>query len=484
MATTTSTTSTTSAASSLATTSLVTALGGGSGVDMAALANNLAIAQFATRTDQLTTKADKLNTQISTASNIKSMLLAIDTSLGTLVRSGDLARTPNVANSAVATGGLTGSTTPTGTYSLEVTKLASAQQIASKAYAAKTDLVGAGTLTLRFGTVSGSSFSEDTTHAAVNITVDSDDTLADVATKINAANSGVTAYVAQTVDGAQLVLKGAEGAKNAFTLQATENADAPGLSNLAWTPGSTTGTVLATAGDASLKVDGLSITSASNTLTDVIPGVKLTLTGTNTGAPTTVSFADPTTSIASSMQDLVDALNEVVGALNTATAVGGDLANDSGARSLKRALSGLGSATIMPNATGMAKTLADLGLKTQRDGTFTLDNDRLTATIAADPDGVAAMFTNGINGVFGTLDKIYRTASSSTDTSSLGGSISRYTKQLAQVASDQSDLADQQEALRARLASQFTVSETRISVSKSTLSMLQGQIAQWNKSSD
>ncbi len=483
MATTTSTTSTTSATSSLTTSSLVTALGGGSGVDMAALANNLAIAQFASRADRLTAKSDQLNTQISTASNIKSMLLAMDTSLGTLVRSGDLARTPKVANSAVASGALTGSTTPTGTYSLEVSTLASSQQIASKAYTAKTDLVGAGTLTLRFGTVSGSSFAEDSSHTAVNITIDNDDTLADVATKINASNSGVTAYVAQTVNGAQLVLKGAEGAKNGFVLEASEDSTAPGLSNLAWNPASTTGTVLKSASDASYKVDGLAMTSTSNTLTDVIPGVKLTLTGTNVGAATTVSFADPTTSIASSMQDFIDALNEVVGALNTATAIGGDLANDSGARSLKRALSGLGSTTIMPNATGVAKTLADLGLKTQRDGTFALDTDRLSATIAADPDGVAAMFTNGINGVFGTFDKIYRAASSSTNTGSLGGSISRYTKQLAQVATDQSDLADQQEKLRARLASQFTVSETRIGISKSTLSMLQSQIAQWNKSS-
>lgn len=483
MATTTST-STTSATSSLATSSLVTALGGGSGVDMAALANNLAVAQFASRNDRLTAKADQLNTQISTASNIKSMLLALDTSLGTLVRSGDLARTPKVANGAVASGTLTGSTTPTGTYSLEVGTLASAQQIASKAYGAKTDVVGAGTLTLRFGAVSGGSFSEDTGHTAVNIATDSDDTLADVATKINAGNSGVTAYVAQTVDGAQLVLKGAEGAKNGFVVEAAPAGGTSGLADLAWNPASTTGTVLKSAGDAAFKLDGLAMTSPSNTLTDVIPGVKLTLTGTNSGAATTVGFADPTTSIASSMQDFIDALNEVVGALNTATAIGGDLANDSGARALKRSLSGLGSTTIMPNATGAARTLADLGLKTQRDGTFTLDTARLNATIAADSDGVAAMFTNGINGVYGTFDKIYRTASSSTDAGSLGGSITRFTKQLAQVTTDQSGLAEQQEKLRARLASQFTVSETRIGISKSTLSMLESQIAQWNKSSD
>lgn len=479
----TSTTSTTSTASTLTTSSLVTALGGGSGVDMTALANNLAVAQFASRNNRLTTQAEKLNTQISTASNIKSMLLAIDTSLGTLVRSGDLARTPSIANSAVASGALTGSTTPTGTYSLEVSKLASGQQLASKAYTARTDLVGAGTLTLRFGTVSGSSFTADTAHAALDLTIGATDTLADVASKINAANAGVSAYVAQTTSGAQLVIKGAEGAKNGFTIEAAEDSANPGLAGLAWSAGSTNATLLASASDAAYKVDGLSMTATSNTLTDVIPGVKLTLKATNAGAPTTVSFADPTTSIAASMQDLVDALNEVTSALATATAIGGDLANDAGARALKRSLSALAGTQIMPGATGAARTLADLGLKTQRDGSFTLDTTRLNATLAADPDGVSAMFTNGVNGVFAAIDKIYRAASSTTDTGSLGGSISRYTKLLAKVTTDQSDLATQQETLRARLVSQFTVSETRIGTSKSTLTMLQNQIAQWNKSS-
>lgn len=479
----TSTTSTTSTASSLTTSSLVTALGGGSGVDMTALANNLATAQFASRNDRLTAKAEKLNTQISTASNIKSMLLAIGTSLGTLVRSGDLARTPKVSNPDVATAVLTGSTTPTGSYSLEVSKLAAGQQTASKAFASKSDLAGEGKLTLRFGSISSGSFSADTSRTAVEVAIDADDTLSDVATKINASNSGVHAYVAQTIDGAKLVIKGAEGANNAFVLEAAPVDASSNLSGLAWNPASTTGTVLSSASDAAFKVDGLSMTATSNTLTDVIPGVKLTLTATNVGSPTTISFTDPTTSIASSMQDLIDALNEVTSALNTATAIGGDLANDSGARALKRTLSALGSATIMPNATGAAKTLADLGFKTLRDGTFSLDTDRLNATIAADPDGVAAMFTNGINGVYATVDKIYRTASSTTDTGSLGGSISRYTKQLAQVSTDQGELASQQETLRARLVSQFTVSETRIGMSKSTLTMLQNQIAQWNKSS-
>jgi flagellar hook-associated protein 2 len=93
------------------------------------------------------------------------------------------------------------------------------------------------------------------------------------------------------------------------------------------------------------------------------------------------------------------------------------------------------------------------------------------------------MFTNGVNGVFASVDRIYRAATATTDTNSLGGSIARYTKQKTQVATDKTGLVEQQEKLRAQLASRFTHSETRIGQSKATLTMIQNQISQWNKSS-
>lgn len=472
----------TSTTSPTATSSLVTALGGGSGVDMLDLANKLAQAQFAARTDRLAAKSETLDAKVSAASNIRSMLLALDTSLGTLVRSGDLSRQPSVANGAIATASLSGTSTPKGSYSLEVTSLASGQRLASNAYTAATDTVGAGTLTLRFGTVDGATFTEDTAHTAVDIDVPSGATLTDVANLINGKNAGVQAYVAQTVDGAQLVLKGSDGAANGFVLEAAEDPLEPGLANLAWNPASTNGTLLATASDAAFKIDDLAYTASSNTIADAVPGVKLKLTATNIGAPTTITFADPNDSIASTMRDLTDALNEVMSELNAATGIGADLANDAGARALKRAMAGLAGTVIMPSATGAARTLADLGLKTQRDGTFALDTTRLNATLAADPEGVAAMFTNGVFGVYASINKIYRDASSATNSNSLGGSISRYTKQIAQLTDDQTKIAEDQEKLRARLASQFTKSEGRIGVFNATKTMLENQIAQWNKS--
>ncbi|MCB2059292.1 MAG: flagellar filament capping protein FliD [Novosphingobium sp.] len=467
---------------SSATQSLITALGAGSGIDMSALAENLAAAQYATRLDRLTVKSETLDRQISAASDLKSMMLSLASSLGDRVRLGDLSPQPQVANGAVASAAYSGVGQPTGSYSLEVTQIATSQTLSSPAYTASTDPVGAGTLTLRFGTISGTSFTEDTGHAAVDIEIASGSTLADVVLAINASKSGVTAYVANTTEGAKLVLKGQEGAANGFILEATETVGEEGLANLAWTPAGDASQLLTSSGDAAFKIDGLSMTSSSNTILDPIPGVSLTLKGTNTGSPTTLSFADNSTAITEAMQDLTAALNEIATQIRTVTdPQTGDLARDSGARKLRSTFSALAGTVIMPNTPeGTPRTLSDLGLVTQRDGSFTLDVDRLSKSLQEDPQAVAAMFTNGLYGVYSTIDSIARRTNLSTDPGTLAGSISRYTSQLQDISEDQAELAERQETLRAQLVARFAVVDAKVGASKSTLTFLQNQIDAWN----
>jgi flagellar hook-associated protein 2 len=479
---------TTSSATSSATSSLVASLGGGSGVDMTALANNLAVAQFAGKTDRLTNQSDTLDKQISAASNLKGMLSTLSSSLGDRVRTGDLSPQPQVANTAVASGTLSGTTRPTGTYSLEVTHLASTQTLASPAFAASTSTVGAGTLTIRFGTVGAGSFSEDTAHPAVAVTIPTGATLAETADAINGAGAGITAYVANTAEGAKLVLKGQEGAANGFVVEAAPDPADPAaasLAALAWEPA--TGApvrLLAGASDAAFKIDGLAMTAPTNAVTDAVPGLNLTLTGTNPGSPTKITFADTSSAITATMQDLVTVLNEVAGDLATATnPQTGDLARDGGAQALKRALAALGTTVVMPGAPeGTPRTLGDLGLSVQRDGTFTLDTKRLADTLKANPQAAGAMFTTGLYGVYGTIDGIVRKATSASDPGSLAGSIARYTTQKTTIAATKTKLADQQETLRTTLVARFAAADSRIGASKSTLSFLQNQIAAWNKS--
>lgn len=476
---------TSSTASTSATAQIVSSLGAGSGINTSQLAEQLAAAQFATRIDQLAARNEKLTAQISSASNLKSLMSTLSSSVGTLIRTGELAVTPSITNASVAAV-TKGTATGSGSYSLEVTSLAIAQKLVTPAYPASTSTVGSGTLTLRFGTVTGSSFAADTAQAAVDITIPSGATLADVASAINASGSGVSAYVANGSAGAQLVLKGQEGATSGFVLEATETVGEEGLANLAWTPATNISRLKATATDAAFSIDGVDYTSKSNTVNDAVAGVNLKLTGTNIGAPATINFSDPSGNISTAMTDLVDALNEVVSQLTSATdKTSGDLNNDPGARALRTALITLASTKIMPNAAeGAPSTLGDLGLKIERNGTFTLDTDRLSATLKDKPQAAGAMWTTGVYGVYATIDKIARAASSTSEGASLGSSITRYTALQKNVGEKSTSLAEKQEDMRQRLVSRFAVMDTRVSGSQSTLSFLKAQIDAWNSSNN
>lgn len=464
------------------TSSIVSALGGGSGIDMVGLAARLAAAQFDGRIAQVDGKSTQADQQISAASALKNKLLAFASALGDRVRAGDLAALPSVANPAVASATRPlGTVTASGTYSLEVLALASRQVIASPLASGPAAPTGSGTLTIRFGTV-GTSFTEDSAHPPATIAVPSGATLADVASSINASASGISAYVATGADGARLVIKGAEGSINGFVIEASEDASAPGLSALAWAPGAAPQRLLGTAASANFRLDGLERTSASNTVADAAPGISLTLTATNVGTPTTIRFSDPTVAIGSAMQDLTAALNEIVADLNQALDPRtGDLSRDPGARALRIALSQLGGTDLVGSDTGSAPhSLAELGLATNRDGSFRFERGVLDRAVAGGGAQVAALFTPGVQGVFASIDRIARNAAKVGDPGTLGGSVARYSALKTRLVTDRTKLNEQMVALKARLTRQFVSADSRVGASRSTLSFLQNQIAAWN----
>ncbi len=448
---------------------------------MAGLAQSLASSSFAAKIDRNTARSETLERQISAASALKSSLLQLSNSIGDRVRTGDLSSQPAIANSAVATV-TRGTASGRGTYSLEVTQLATNQVLSSTAFAAAATPTGSGSLTFRFGTVAGGGFAEDTAQTTATVTIPSGATLADVAGAINAAGIGVTAYVATGTDGAHLMFKGKEGAVNGFVIEASETIGDEGLAALAWSPASAPAQLHSTAANAQFKLDGLAMTSATNKITDLVPGLSLTLAGTNPGAPTAIRFTDPGASVTTFMSDLVAALNELAGELKTQTnPLTGDLARVSGARAMRAAFGQLAGSTVMPSAiSGDPVTLADLGLATNRDGTFRLDSVRLSATLKASPEGVAAMFTTGLHGVLASFDKLSRRLTAATDPGSLAGSLTRLTAQKQDLGEEATKLAEAQEKLRARLAKQFAGTDSRVAASRSTLSFLQNQIDAWN----
>ena len=474
---------------------LITSLGLGTGINMTNLATQIAQATYADQLNNVNSQLSAVQVQISEASTLQSDVSNLASSFGSLVNGGTLSSAPTVTNSSVATASLPDGTSGLASgYTLEVDQLASPQVLASPGFSSASATTGSGTLTFSFGTISGASstsagsFTADPTQSAVNITVNKGDTLSQIAQDINGAGAGITAYVATTASGAQLVMQGPSGANEAFTVSATENPSDPGLSALAWNPATGPASqITESAQDAAYKIDGIAQTSHSNTVQNAAPSLSLQLTGTNAGAPTTISFSNPSSAISTAMNSFVTALNSLVGELNTDTTATstGSLTNDQGAHQLQNQLTQLTGMVIMPNApAGAPSTLADLGLSVNKDGTFALNSTTLSNALAKNPTGVAAMFTNGLHGIYGTLTNISIAVSNTTDPGSLAGSATYFTQQQTNLQNQISQINSEQANLRTQLISQFATANTAVANSKSTMSYLTQQIAAWQGNSN
>ncbi|MCU0948680.1 MAG: flagellar filament capping protein FliD, partial [Porphyrobacter sp.] len=211
-------------------------------------------------------------------------------------------------------------------------------------------------------------------------------------------------------------------------------------------------------------------------------GISLQLTATNPGAPSNLTFTTDTSAISSLMEDLVSALNEVVGEVNTiGNPLGGELGNDPGLRQLRSALGRFAGEVVMPSAApGAPRTLADLGVALNRDGTFRFDATALGQALNTNPRAVSEMFTTRAFGVFATVDRLARRASAVGDPGTLGGSIARMQRQLQGTNDRAARIAEQQETLRQRLTRSFTASERRVGASQATLAFIQQQVDMWS----
>jgi len=486
------TTSTSTSLVQSATQSLLSSLSTGSGVDTTSLVSDLVTAQFAARTAQLTAKADKLTAQISGVSTIKSAITGFATALDTLAKGGTLQTQPVSSSTAVlGATAISPGTSATLAATVRVDRLATAQVSAGTramngdVAASRGTALGTGTFTLQLGTATYETTDGATTMAGFtaapaaagrvsftleNATVDS------IAAAINtkAKALGITASVVTGADGgAYLSIKGATGAANAFTL-AVDGDDA--LAQFAVGEGSAVSTA---ARNAALTVDGVAVERAANSIEDLVPGVKLTLAGTGTAG---LSATRPTAALTQAVEDVVDTYNDVVATLEAQTnSKTGTLFGDAAAQALLRKLKTMTLAKINPAATGGAPaTLAELGVRTAKNGTLSVDGAVLSRALSTFPDAVEKMFkpsTTSTTSLASMLQSLATTA-----TAGAAGSTTRYTDAQDVVADARDKVAADTEAMTTRLTAQFTAMNTRVSAYKSVQSFLTNQIAAWNKS--
>lgn len=474
--------------------SLLNSLETGSGVDSAGLVSSLVEAQFAAKKAQLTARFDTLTAQISGVSTLKSTITDFTKALEQLVKGGTLTSQPVSSNASVLTAtALPGAKLAGTTASIRVNQLATAQTaVSSTPLASASTVVGRGTLTLKVGTgtyntsgvltgVTAPDADGDGDQDTIAITIDnSNSTLAGIAAAINAKKAGVTASIVTDVDGdAYLSLKGTTGAAQAFTL--TAQSTSGNLARVAVTGTGAGMKVTQTATNAKLVVDGVAVERDTNEISDLLNGVKLTLTGTST-LPATLTTTTPTTALSNSVRDLVDTYNSVLAVVKEQTdPITGNLRADPAAKNLLRSLQGLTARVLLPGAAaGSPATLAAIGVRTNRDGTLSVDDNALTAAMRDQPEAIEAMFavsSTANTGIYAAMQSLQLNATSTLY--GLGASSAKYTNAKSEVGEAQDKITDQSERLNTRLTQQFSSMNAKVAAYKSTQAYLKQQIDAW-----
>ncbi|MFA8387607.1 MAG: flagellar filament capping protein FliD [Pelagibaca sp.] len=267
-----------------------------------------------------------------------------------------------------------------------VDRLATSQVLNFTGHASPEAELGAGSLTVAVG-----SWSDDTPPVftqgpatANTITFAAGSTLADVAEALNLLD-GVSARVIDSGDGTfSLGVTSDTGTANALRFSASADSD-PRLAALDFAA-DPTGVQVQAAGNSELRLNGIPVTRASNTVTDLLPGVDLTLTATTAAA--TISATPDTDGSLEVMQGFVDMINATRSLFSDLTARGfgsadtrGDLAGDTLTESLMR-----GMESVLARGFGTTDThMADIGVMTERDGRLSLDAAKFTAALTANP---------------------------------------------------------------------------------------------------
>ncbi len=380
----------------------------GSGLDVTSIVNGLMtiekqpLTQLQKQAASFQTKLSAFGTLQSQLSNLRDVadrLSSADAWRPVQATVGD----PDVASATAGAGAAAG------THTLEVAQLARPQILASGRYATSAATVGTGTLTVTLGTTAADgSFTPRAGATPVAVTIAApNDTLAGVRDAINAAKAGVTASIVNDAQGSRLVLRGADGADSSVRIEAADadgnNTDAAGLSALAWNPATPVAGGLAQtqpAQDARFSLDGVALTSATNTPKDVLDGVTLTLRQPTT-EPVQLTVAVQDSGIRKNVTDFVNAYNALNTTLRNQTqadpggASRGALQADSTAVSLLNGLRGMVRGAVAglqaPNS------LAAAGIALQQDGSLKIDEARFAKALEA-PGQLAALFTRAQDG--------------------------------------------------------------------------------------
>jgi flagellar hook-associated protein 2 len=464
-----------------------------SGIDIKSIVSQLVALERAPLAP-LQQQAAGFQSKLSIYGTIKSMVAGLgdaaaklsDAAAWDLVKGGSTA--PDKVGITVAAG-----TSPT-SMSIEVQSLAKQQSTASASFLPVGTPVGSGTLNIQLGSWATGTFAPGSA-AAIDVTVAADDTLSTIASKMNAANAGISATVLRDASGERLLVRSKDtGEDLGFRIQATDadgnNTDAAGLSRLAYDKvgASFHGMALSQAGaNAQATVNNVSISSASNTVKNALPGITLNLAQVTT-TPVELTVFNDKEGMRKNLQTFVDAYNAINSMLSTATKydpdtkVAGSLQGDSTAVGLQNALRGM-MRSVTPG--GSFTRLLDIGIELKTGGVMSIDASKLDKALD-NPSGLKSLFTtkssNPAAQGFGLKMDAFADGLLAANglvtgrADALKNSVTRNTK-------EQDKVVDRASRAEVRLLAQYNAMDAAVGRLNGLSAFVNQQVTLWNKSS-
>lgn len=469
----------------------ITSAGIGSGLDIESLVSKLVAAERAPIT-QLSTKIDGLKTELSAFGKVQSALATLRDAASKLTSPSTWGGTLATSSAPTAVAATAGAGAAIGNVSVQVTQLASAQTLVSgSSYASSTTTVGQGSLTITLGAWGtdaggGQTFTDKAGGTPVTINIgDGQDTLTGIRDAINASGAGVTASIINDASGARLTLRStATGETNGFRIEA-----GGGLADLGYDPRVGVTSLIQTlpAQNARALLNGIDVSSESNSLKEAIDGINITLLSTTT-VPASVAVSQDKDAIKKIISDFTAAYNAVNALLREQTKydsgskTAGPLQGDSTAVGLQNQLRGIiGGTTSLAGSLGR---LAQIGLEPGNDGNLTVSDSKLN-TALGDLDSVKKLFmgldsTDSSNSGFAQRIRSYIDGALSTD-----GRVSSKQAGLQKLIDNNNKSIDKLEDRAAltekRLRARYTALDTQMSQLNGLSNYVTQQMAQLNK---
>jgi len=334
----------------------------GTGIDVTSVVNQILDSErgpekiWQQQQADLTLQATELNTINSSVSALQDSVTSLKDILGALA-----AKTATSSQTGIVTA-TAQTSAASGTHTIVVSNLAKTAAYYSDPITTSSMTFATGAISLQVGT------------ATPTIMIDqSNNTLDGLSAYINKGDFGVSASVINDANGARLALV----------------SKTTGLAGDITVLGNTSGLVLHESSqgkDASFTMDGVPLSSASNTVTSVLPGVTLNLVSEAPTTPVQITVGPDTTKATQAVNDFVSAYNTVISSINaqftvnTATNTEGPLASNSALRSLQASL--LSDVTYAMDGNNGYVNLSSLGINMANDGTLSVDNSKLSDVLS------------------------------------------------------------------------------------------------------